>query len=85
MADGAGNWVFRISLHRGSHGQSVMRLKIRRGDNVYNANLALGQGARLVKDDDVQIFGRFHRLPVANQDTILGPQGSRVGDDQRHG
>ena len=49
-----------------------------------HAELALGQRARLVKHDHVDLARLLQGQPVAHQDPVVGAHRGGDGDDQRH-
>ena len=95
-ADGLGERMLTSALERGGHTKELALFHLASGYDVGHAGLALGDGARLVQDDGVQLAGGLERLGTLDENTKLGsalgayhnggrrgePQGAGAGDHE---
>ncbi len=84
-ANAARDGVLGIAFDCSRQSESLFLGPVRDDSHPDDAEPALGQRARLVEDDGVDLARAFQREAVAHQNAILCALGRRNGDDQRDG
>src|SRR5690554_1422569 len=94
-----GEGMLRAPLQAGGEAQDFILAPVANGQDFRDGWLALGNGAGLVQDQQVQLAGLLQGLALADQDSVLGrlaytdhdrqgrgqPQGAGAGDNQNRG
>ena len=83
--DAAGQGVLGVGLDGCGQGQCILLAPVLDRGHAGHAEFAFGQGAGLVKHDDVDLARLFEGQPVADEDAVLGAHGRGDGDDEGDG